>query len=67
MFNDSKYYVFTSGWEGLRLKDVNLYEPDAVCDTYEEAMQEVDRLWDEILMPDEGAYVYHNGKFVYEE
>lgn len=67
MFDDNKYYVFGSGWEGMTLKDIKYTEPEAICDTYEEAMNEVDRLWDEILAPDEGAYVYHNGRFVYEE
>lgn len=66
MFKKDKYYVFASGWQGLSLEEIKFYAPEAICDTYEEAMEEIDRLWNE-LDPDDGTYVYHNGKFVYED
>jgi hypothetical protein len=67
MFKKDKYYVFASGWQGLSLEELKWYAPEAICDTYEEAMEEVSNLWDTVLDPDDGTYVYYNGEFVYKD
>lgn len=60
-YEANKYYVFGVGYNGMNIRDLEIFEPDGVFDNFEDAMKEVDRLWDEDLAPDEATYIYHNG------
>ena len=67
--NDNKYYVFGMGWEGEEDEWLinNLDKAKFVVDTYEDAKQKVDYLYDEELADDEIAYIVHNGKVIYDD
>ena len=60
--NENKYYVFGTDWEGMELEDVERMNYDGMFDTYEEAQDFADYLWEEMMGPDELVYIYHNGE-----
>ena len=65
-FDKNKYYVFATGWNGMTKDDVFFEEPDVICNTFEDAIKTINRLWETTLEEDEGCYLYHNGKLLSE-
>lgn len=65
--DNNKYYVFGTDWNGMKIEDIYTLIIDKVCDTKEEAIEEMKRMWKEELMDDEGCYYYHNGELVSDE
>ena len=62
-FNDNKWYVWGAGWNcsaNAPIEDAT-WEPDAVCETEEEAIDAANHLWETELCEDEQVLVYHNG------
>lgn len=70
-----KYYVIPSGWKGMAYENcikaaewMAVHGSDemsggTVHNSYESAMQEIDRLWNEELADDECAYlIYPDGQ-----
>lgn len=61
-----KWYVCACGWWGLTDQEViNCIQEnniDGVYDTFEEALKQVEYLFEEVLDDDECCYIYHNGK-----
>lgn len=60
-FETGKYYVYGAGWEGMDYEDLEICKPDGIYDNLEDAIKEVNRLWEEELECDESSYIYHNG------
>lgn len=64
--DNNKFYIFVSDWQGISLLEIGFFEPAFVCETQKEAEKRVEWLYEYILDPDEGCYIWHNHIFIYE-
>ena len=58
---NKKYYIYITGWNGMKIEEVGKRKYEKVYSNLEKAKEEIKRLWEEEIECDEGVYLYHNG------